>query len=80
MIIYNTIDHKGAIAPLYIRESVFTKGYQYGGPQKSYQKRIMGKLKFHLVIVVVVLLQFQLTYLKNCTELRNETLHTGRTP
>ena len=42
----------------------------------------------HLVVVVVVvvvvvlllLLQFQLTYLKNRTELRNETLHTDRTP
>ena len=36
---------------------------------------------FHFVVVVVVLLlQFQPTYLKNRTELRNETLHTDRAP
>ena len=66
------------------------------GASKNDQNRITGKLlklqKFiftilHLVVVVVVvvlllllLLQFQLTYLKNRTELRNETLHTDRTP
>ena len=62
------------------------------GSSKNDQNRITGKLlkllKFiftilHLVVVVVVLLlllQFQLTYLKNRTELRNETLHTDRTP
>ena len=59
------------------------------GSSKNDQNRITGKLlKFiftilHLLVVVVVvvlLLQFQLTYLKNRTELRNETLHTDRTP
>ena len=62
------------------------------GSSKNDQNRITGKLlklqKFiftilHLlvvIVVVVVLLQFQLTYLKNRTELRNETLHTDRTP
>ena len=64
------------------------------GSSKNDQNRITGKLlklqKFiftilHLLVVVVVvvvvlLLQFQLTYLKNRTLLRNETLHTDRTP
>ena len=60
------------------------------GSSKNDQNRITGKLlklqKFiftilHLpvVFVVLLLLQFQLTYLKNRTELRNETLHTDRT-
>ena len=34
----------------------------------------------HLVVVVVVTFQFQLTYLKNRTELRDETLSTDRNP
>ena len=63
------------------------------GSSKNDQNWTTGKLlklqKFiftilHLAVVVVVvlllLLQFQLTYLKNRTELRNETLHTDRTP
>ena len=61
------------------------------GSSKNDQNRITGKLSklqkviftiLHLVVVVVVVvvLQFQLTYLKNRTELRNETLHTDRTP
>ena len=58
------------------------------GSSKNDQNWITGKLlKFiltilHFVVVVVVLLllQFQPPYLKNRTELRNETLHTDRTP
>ena len=63
------------------------------GSSKNDQNWLMGKLlKFiftilHFVVVVVVvvlllllLLQFQPPYLKNRTELRNETLHTDRTP
>ena len=38
------------------------------------------KVNFHFLLVIVVLFQFQLTYLKNQTELGNETLHTDRTP
>ena len=37
-------------------------------------------IKVHFHFFVILLLQFQLTYLKNRTELRNETLHTDRTP
>ena len=51
------------------------------GSSKNDQNRIMGKLLFiftilHLVVVVVVVVtfHFQLTYLKNWTELRDETL------
>ena len=47
------------------------------GSAKNVQNRVTI---LHLVVVVVLLLQFQLTYLKNRTELRNETLHTDRTP
>ena len=60
------------------------------GSSKNDQNWITGKLlklkKFiftilhFVVVVVVVLLQFQPPYLKNRTELRNETLHTDRTP
>ena len=59
------------------------------GSSKKDQNWITGKLlklkKFiftilHFVVVVVLLLQFQPPYLKNRTELRNETLHTDRTP
>ena len=57
------------------------------GSSKNDQNRITEKLlkleKFIFTIlhlVVVLLLQFQLTYLKTCTELRNETLYTDRTP
>ena len=40
-----------------------------------------GKLlKFEKLVVVLLLLQFQLTYLKNCTELRHKTLCTDRYP
>ena len=36
---------------------------------------------FHLVVVIVVfVLQFRLTYLNNQTELRDETLRTDRYP
>ena len=59
------------------------------GSSKNDQNWITGKLlklkKFiftilNFVVVVVLLLQFQPPYLKNRTELRNETLHTDRTP
>ena len=59
-----------------IRNPSSQKG-TYG--QNMGQNRIMGKLCI-FAILHLLLLQFQLTYLKNCTDIRNETLHTDRTP
>ena len=50
------------------------------GKLLKFEKFIFTILHLLLVVVLLLLLQFQLTYLKSCTELRHETLCTDRYP
>ena len=45
---------------------------------ERYDKKFISPIFLVIAVVVVLLLQFESQYLKNCKWYKSETLHTGR--